>query len=48
MVDGKIKIREYLHAVITVNHDLVDGGPLVRFVDRLAELVENAFGLKDL
>jgi len=48
VVNDKIIVREYLHVVVTVDHDLVDGGPLVRFIDRLAELTENAFGLNDL
>lgn len=41
-VKNKIKIREYLHMTIAVDHDLIDGGPLVRFVEKLNELIENA------
>jgi len=48
VIDGKIKIREYLPVVVTVDHDLVDGGLVTRFIDRLTELVENAHELKDL
>ena len=45
VVNNKIEIREYLNLTITVDHDIVDGGPLARFVDRLNELIENAYGL---
>ncbi|MCD6237428.1 MAG: 2-oxo acid dehydrogenase subunit E2 [Thermoplasmata archaeon] len=48
VIDGRIKIREYLPVVVTVDHDLVDGGLVTRFIDRLTELVENAHELKDL
>lgn len=41
-----IEIREYLHMTVTCDHELVDGGPLVRFVSRLTELVENAYALQ--
>ena len=45
VVNDKIEIREYLNLTITVDHDIIDGGPLVRFVDRLNELIEEGFGL---
>jgi len=46
-VNDEIKIREYLCLTITVDHDVVDGGPLVRFVEKLTELIENAYGLSN-
>jgi pyruvate/2-oxoglutarate dehydrogenase complex dihydrolipoamide acyltransferase (E2) component len=45
VVDGNILVREYLHVTIHINHDVVDGGPLARFTDRLVELLETGFGL---
>jgi pyruvate/2-oxoglutarate dehydrogenase complex dihydrolipoamide acyltransferase (E2) component len=30
---------------VTVDHDIVDGGPLARFIDRLNELMETGYGL---
>lgn len=45
VVDDKIKIREYLQTTITTDHDIIDGGPLTRFINRLDELIENSFGL---
>jgi len=47
VVYNKIEIREYLHLTITIDHDLIDGGPLVRFVERLNELIENAYLLSE-
>ena len=45
VVDDSIQIREYLHITITADHSIVDGGPLVRFVSRLTELLETGYGL---
>jgi pyruvate/2-oxoglutarate dehydrogenase complex dihydrolipoamide acyltransferase (E2) component len=43
----KIKIREYLSMTVLIDHDVVDGAPAARFVSRLAELVENGYGLTE-
>jgi len=48
VVDDKVKVREYLHVVVTVDHDLVDGAPLARFVSRFKDLVESGYGLDKL
>jgi len=45
VVDGRIEPREFLHVTIHIDHDVVDGGPLARFTDRLVELLETGFGL---
>jgi pyruvate/2-oxoglutarate dehydrogenase complex dihydrolipoamide acyltransferase (E2) component len=45
MVLGRILPREILHMTIHVDHDVVDGGPLARFTDRLVELLETGVGL---
>jgi len=45
VIDDKILIRDYLHITITADHAIVDGGPLVRFISRLTELLENGYGL---
>jgi pyruvate/2-oxoglutarate dehydrogenase complex dihydrolipoamide acyltransferase (E2) component len=47
VVEEKILIRDYLHASITVDHSIVDGGPLARFVSRLSELLETGYGLPE-
>ncbi len=46
VVDDKIVPREILHLTITVDHDLVDGGPLARFVETLTNLMEKGYGLE--
>ncbi len=48
VVNDEIKVREYLEITISVDHDVVDGGPLARFVDRLVLLIEEGYGLKDI
>ncbi len=48
VVEDTIQIREYLHVTIIVNHDLVDGAPLARFVSSLTEYMENGFGLTNI
>lgn len=45
VIGDKIEIREYLCMTILVDHDVVDGAPATRFAARLAELVENGYGL---
>ena len=45
VVDDKVLVREILHITITVDHSIIDGGPLARFVSRLTELLEAGYGL---
>jgi len=47
VINNKIAIREYLYLTITADYDIVDGGPLARFVERLTELIENSYGIHD-
>lgn len=46
VVDGEVENREFLHITVTFDHDVVDGAPATRFVQRLAELVEGAHGIE--
>lgn len=48
IVDGRLTVREYLDLTISVDHDLVDGGPATRFTQRLKALIESGYGLGDL
>lgn len=48
VVDGEIKIREYLCITVAVDHDLVDGGPGTRFLKKFHTLVESSYGLHEL
>lgn len=45
VVDDRIEIREYLDLTISIDHDVVDGAPMVRFVNSFQELIESGYGL---
>jgi len=42
----QIAIREYLDLTVSVDHDIVDGAPAARFVNRFRELLESGYGLE--
>ncbi|HEU4457104.1 MAG TPA: 2-oxo acid dehydrogenase subunit E2 [Longimicrobium sp.] len=42
---GSIERREYLSLTVSVDHDVVDGAPAARFIQRLKELLESGHGL---
>jgi pyruvate/2-oxoglutarate dehydrogenase complex dihydrolipoamide acyltransferase (E2) component len=48
VVEGEICIREYLSVTVSFDHDIVDGAPAARFVQRYKELVESGYGLANL
>ena len=43
VINSEIKIREYLSITICINHDLVDGAPAARFVNRLKQRIEGNY-----
>lgn len=45
LIDGELRSREFLSLTVTVDHDVVDGAPAARFVQRLGEHLEAATGL---
>lgn len=45
VVDGRIEIRDYLCMTLSVDHDIIDGAPAARFIQRLKELIESGYGL---
>jgi pyruvate/2-oxoglutarate dehydrogenase complex dihydrolipoamide acyltransferase (E2) component len=47
VVDGHIAIREYLSLTISFNHEVIDGAPATRFVQRLKDLIESSYSLDD-
>jgi len=47
LVDGRVEPREVLCVTVSVDHEIVDGAPAARFVNRFAELIECGFGLVD-
>lgn len=46
LVDGRIENRDHLSLTISVDHDIIDGAPAARFVERLRELIESSTGLR--
>jgi hypothetical protein len=48
VVEGRVEPREILSLTVTFDHDIVDGGPATRFVRRLVELIESAYGLDEM
>jgi len=48
VIEGEIIAREFLNMTISVNHDIVDGAPIARFVSNLATLIETGYGLDSL
>lgn len=48
VVEGRIEIREYLSVTVSFDHDIVDGAPAARFIQRFRELVESGFGLEEI
>jgi pyruvate/2-oxoglutarate dehydrogenase complex dihydrolipoamide acyltransferase (E2) component len=47
LCDGQLESREHLCLTVSFDHDIVDGAPAARFVQRFAALVEEAAGLSD-
>jgi len=45
VVNHRIEVRKYLSVTISFDHDVVDGAPVARFIQRLKELVESGDGL---
>lgn len=48
IVNGQVENREYLCVTISFDHDVVDGAPAARFTQRLKELVEGGYGIKEV
>jgi len=48
IVGEEIKIREYLSMTILFDHDVTDGAPVLRFIQRLNELLECSYGLNEV
>jgi hypothetical protein len=47
VIDHRIEVRKYLSVTISFDHDIIDGAPAARFLQRLKELVESGYGLCD-
>ncbi len=45
VVNHRVEVREYLSITISLDHDVIDGAPAARFIQRLKKLVESGVGL---
>ena len=43
VVDHRIAVRKYLSVTISFDHDVIDGAPVARFIQRLKDLVESGY-----
>ncbi|NPD89570.1 MAG: hypothetical protein HGN29_12695 [Asgard group archaeon] len=47
IVDDKIEKRDIANVTFLVDHNLVDGAPSTRFIARVVDLMESAYGLEE-
>ena len=47
VVDHRIEVRKYMSVTVSFDHDVIDGAPAARFIQRLKKLVENGYGLNE-
>jgi pyruvate/2-oxoglutarate dehydrogenase complex dihydrolipoamide acyltransferase (E2) component len=45
VVDHRVEVRKYMSVTVSFDHDVIDGAPAARFIQRLKELVEDGHGL---
>lgn len=45
VINEKVKARKIMNVAFTADHTLIDGAPLVRFLSRLTELMEEGYNL---
>lgn len=48
IVDNKIEIREMLKMSVLIDHDVIDGAPMARFISDLAQNIETGLNIKSL
>ena len=48
VVDHQIAVRQYLSVTISFDHDVIDGAPAARFIQRLKEFIERGDGLDNV
>ena len=47
VIEERIEPRQLLNLTATFDHDVVDGAPAARFVQRLVDLIESGYGLQE-
>ena len=46
VVEGRVEVRDFVDLTLSVDHDIVDGGPAARFAQRFASLLQSAAGIE--
>ena len=46
VVNHRVEVRKYMSVTISFDHDVIDGAPAARFIQRLKKLVESGYGLE--
>lgn len=46
VIDDRIEIREMLNVSILLDHDVIDGAPMARFISDLSKNIENGFNIE--
>ncbi len=47
VVEDRIIPRDFLSLTVLLDHDVVDGAPVARFLSRLRDLIEGGYGMKE-
>jgi pyruvate/2-oxoglutarate dehydrogenase complex dihydrolipoamide acyltransferase (E2) component len=47
VIEHRVVVREYLSVTVSFDHDVIDGAPAARFIQRLKELIESGYGLEN-
>ena len=45
VVNHRIEVRKYMSVTISFDHDIIDGAPAARFMQRLKKLIESGYGI---
>lgn len=45
VINDQIEVRKYLSVTVSFDHDVIDGAPAARFIQRLKKLVESGYGI---
>ena len=47
VVDHRVEVRKFMSVTVSFDHDVIDGAPAARFIQRLKKLIEKGYGLGD-
>lgn len=47
VINDKIEVREILNMTVLLDHDVIDGGDMARFISQLSDNIETGMGLED-